>query len=320
MTGRIKCQALKSRSIRHRSLAAIKKTGSAGTPKIIDPVALPALVTRHISEALRLANLESGPPEQRDAAIRFILFTFLKCSRMMRHLVVDIETPHVLQQLITETYFNCALLQSADKINRKRIKEIAQEMPEFPILQSAGSQLREKARLFLRSIDVGGKLAGGRRSTRWTNTVFMAFAKLITQHLFAILKMIPYSLKHPDAAYRLDKKQLEPAYQHALDFFESIHFDISGQQITVQNWPRLWHIVSTLIVTDRSTPDFSYHAELLHLCSWTDFYENDDLRQGIVARSHRQSEAKLHSHIREKIKKKLEAELGITKLRKARRR
>ena len=274
-------------------------------------------MSRDISQALWFVQSESTSPEQREAAILLIRSTFAKCSWIMRRLVVDIESPDVLQQFIRESYFNCALLRNADKISRKRIKEIAQEMPEFPILQSAVSQRREKTRLFFREIDLGGKLRRGGGSARWTNTVFMWAAGLITEHLRALLKTIPHLLNHPDPAYRLHEKQLEPACQNALAFFKTINFDISGRQITLKNWPRLWNIVSTLIVTDHSTPAMIYHAELWRLCSWTDFYENDDLRQGIVAGSHRQSEAKLHSHIREKIKKKIEAELNITKLRKS---
>jgi hypothetical protein len=289
---------------------------AGGGAATLDPATLLAPVSRHISEALWLVESKSTPPEQRDVAILLILSAFRKCSWVMRRFVVDVEMADVLQQFIEQTRFNCALLQNSHKINRKRVKEIAREMPEFPILQSAGSQLREKARLFLRSIDLGGNLPGGRGSTRWTNTVFMWAAKLITQHLQALLKIIPVWLNHPDATCRLDKNQLEPAYKNALNFFESINFDISVHQMTLQNWRRLWNIISTLIVDDRSSPDLSSDADLWRVCSWTDFYENDDLRNGIKATSQRCSEANLRTHIRDKIKKKIEAELGITKLKK----
>ena len=285
---------------------------------ITDPIELLTPVSRHISEALELLQSKSTSPEQREAAILLIIVAFRKCSWLMRRLVVDLEAPRILEQFIEQTYFNCALLQTASQIDRRRIREIAREMPDFPILQSAGSHLRERARLFLRSIDLGGKLPGGRGSTRWTNTVFMRAAGQITEDLYALLKTIPILLNHPDPAYRLDKNQLEPAYQNALDFFKSINFDISGGKITLKNWPCLWNIISTLIVTERSPRELGPHAYNWCHCSWSDFYENDDLRRGITARSHQLSEARVRSHIRDKIKKKIEAQLRITKLRKTR--
>jgi hypothetical protein len=229
VTGRINCQAMKSRTMDPRTLAAaIKEAVSSRTPKIIDPDKLLAVTSRDISQALWFVQSKSTSPEQREAAIHLIRSIFAKCSWIMRRLVVDIETPDILQQFVAETYSNCGLLQNAERIHRKRIKEIAREMPNFPILQSAGSQLRQRARLFLREIDLGGP--GGRGSTRRTNTVFMWAARQITLQLNALLKTIPYLLNHPDAECRLDKDQLEPAYQNALDFFKSINFDISGDQ------------------------------------------------------------------------------------------
>lgn len=296
-------------------MAAIKEAVSASNSKIIAPDKLLAATTRDISQALWLVQSKSTSPEQRDAALLLMRSVFTKCSWIMRRLVVDVEAPEILEQFIRETYLNCALLQTGDKISRKRIKQIAQELPEFPILQSPGSQLREKVRLFLRSIDVSGKLPGGRRSTRWTNTALMWVAKPITEHLLTLMSAIPFLLNHPDASPRL--QQLGSAHQNALSFFRNINFDISGQGLTLRNWPHLWNIISTLIVTEESAPRGTPEADIFRFCSWTDLYNNEKIREAVGAPSHQRSEAVLRSHIRDKIRKKIEAELGITKLRKS---
>ncbi len=230
----------------------------------------------------------------------------------MRRLVADIDSPDLLDELVTQTRFNCSLLQTASKISRRRLEVVAHNMPDFPVLQSASTELREPTRLFLREIKLRANLPGPRGSTRVTASAFGAIAKDIVTHLRALLTLLPALLAHPGPQFALDRTTLEPAALNALTFFERLQFDVRVPKLTLKNWPQLWNIIATLVVTQKPTCGYNDWS----LCSWCDLYDNPELRMALAARSHTGSEAKIHSHIRDKIKQKIEAELGITKLRK----
>ncbi len=271
-----------------------------------------ASLGRAVSTALAEALSQEASAVQREASMLLLRDLYRRASRAMRRLATDVSASDALLELVYQTEFNCALFRNGNKIPPKRLREVASVMTDFPVLQSANSDLRESTRLFLRSIGLRERLPGTRGRSRAVQTVFSRIAKEIAAHLHAVMYTVGILLEHPDPAFRLQPQRLSPPLENAVSTFAKVRFQADAVSVSAAVWPRLWNVISTIIVHDPALVEMNDWS----LCSWEDLYADENLRRGITASSHRTSEPVIRSHIRDKIKQKLEAELGVIKGRK----
>jgi hypothetical protein len=237
-----------------------------------------APATLAISKAVRLAE-STARGENRGTAEHLIRTLFWKNCRAMRALVrrgggkdaKGNEASEALRELVQQTVYNCALFYNAEAVDRKTLSQIATGMDEFPVLQSASSRLRDITRRHLDAIQLAQNLPTPRGSTRLTSNRFTSVARDILKQLhwlLLFLSSVPKvgqdtNLDAPNLFFRTDHPKSnsdlasyvngrvsnpDPAIQNAVELFGRPNFQLSN--LDSKEWPAVWNIIRTLIVTD----------------------------------------------------------------------
>jgi hypothetical protein len=287
--------------------------------------------THLLGRAVALVESQSGSEVNRNVAARALVAQFRKCCWAMRRLAVADQSNELLRTLIDETAFSCALLADGKKLHRARVASIASGLTEFPVLQSAGSRLRDSILLFLREIHLADTRFEGRHITkRSLDDPFTAVAAAILDAVEATVNQLPIWLGEQvkdspivDPEFQLRESELSEGQRKALGFFREFHFDISGDRLPLDRWPELWKIISTVFVakqdaaSDATPSDADPNGTCWYIATWQQIYAMKELRDCITAPSQTGTDADINSHIFDRIKQRVEALFGITRRRKA---